>query len=108
MESSIINCTNHTVQFLNKENQKILELESNPNPARVIYTTNYDGVIMFKGYSISQTTTNEVIVNLPPPKEGVLYVVSRKVKQASDRQDLRVPSEVVRNGPILGCKHLGR
>ncbi len=107
MEKSIINCTNHTVQFLNDKNETLFELESNPIPARVKYEITPVGFINYNGYTLTETKTKPTIIDLPPPKEGVLYVVSKKVKLASDRDDLRVPSEVIRDGTILGCKYLG-
>jgi len=45
-------------------------------------------------------------VNLPEPCEGTLFIVSRMVAAAAEREDLVFPGELERdeNGRVIGCK----
>ena len=56
-----------------------------------------------------QVTSGE-IVGLPEPKDGVFYIVSRLVAEASPkRDDLVFPFGLVRDesGTVIGCRSLG-
>ena len=45
------------------------------------------------------------ISNLPLPEEGVVYVVSARLLEASNRKDLLQPGELLRDdkGRVVGC-----
>lgn len=58
------------------------------------------------GVQVNRSVFGEVI-GLPVPAEGTWFIVSRIVAEAAtDRFDLLVPDETVRNeaGQIIGCK----
>jgi len=48
------------------------------------------------------------IIDLPAPVKDTFYIVSRMVKDASDRKDLLSPGKLVRNdkGQPVGCQDL--
>ena len=49
------------------------------------------------------------VVDLPPPVEGTIYIVSALVRSAvPNRLDVASPGELVRDsaGAVLGCKSL--
>lgn len=51
------------------------------------------------------------VVDLPPPEEGTMLIVSRVVASAApDRDDLVFPDELVRDdqGRVVGCRAFGR
>lgn len=58
---------------------------------------------------IYETKLSEV-ENLPEQKNDVMYIVSRAVANKSDRDDLLIPNQVVRDhkGKILGCRSLAK
>lgn len=102
----VINLTPHKVRIINDENKTIRIIAPEDNPARCKQETVPSGY--FNGIPLSATTFGEVY-NLPEPKEGTRYIVSRLVLAACpDRSDLLVPNELVRdeNGQIIGCKSL--
>ena len=56
---------------------------------------------------LTETSFGDV-VDLPAPAPDTLYIVSRLVATAANRDDLVVPNGIVRddNGNIIGCKSL--
>lgn len=60
------------------------------------------------GLPLCKTIYGEV-EGLPQPQIGVMYIVSRVVRQAlPQREDLLVPNDLIRDseGNVLGCKAL--
>lgn len=113
----IINKTPHDVNIMEeiegmegsvKAHKKVRVYESDGKPIRLtMETVPYD--IFPDGTLLTHTTFGEVD-GLPEEEEGVFYIVSQMVKSAlSDRGDLLVPAEIVRDGRgvIIGCKSLG-
>jgi hypothetical protein len=58
-----------------------------------------------EGFNLVETSLGE-ITGLPEPEDGVTYIVSRVVKEASDRDDLVCVGELIRdhNGKVIGAK----
>lgn len=77
-------------------------------PARVNFAQTYAG--MADGILVFRWVPDE-IVNLPEPKPGTYYIVSKIVAQAMPaREDLIFPGTVVRDadGHIVGCIDFSR
>ena len=103
----IINCTPHDINVYSGE-----ELVATFSPAgftiRVAQRSAHIGNLNLGSLKIP-VFMNEYgeVENLPPPKEGVFYVVSALTAQAAkERKDLLVPGDPVRDpaGRIIGCR----
>jgi hypothetical protein len=117
----VINLTDHDVVILNEESFKFPDLEPTEKcrippsgiMTRVKHNTMVEGKILVQGrvVNITQTTYGEV-VNLPPPEEGKLYIVSKLVAEAMQglRDDLVILSGLLKgpNRVILGCRSLAK
>lgn len=122
----IINCTPHDVAiystadcymrdgclYRRDDEEEYLEpLRVYPaaaEPARAIYVQRtvgaVDGTLIYRRFP-------EDIVNLPEPKPGTYYIVSKMLAQACpERKDLIFPGTVVRNksGDVVGCIDFSR
>ena len=103
----IKNLTPHVVNYVS-ENGNIISIEPEETPARCYQSTVPDCVL--DGFNITKSTFGKV-ENLPEQEDGIFYIVSRMVLSAcSDRHDLLVPNEIVRDdsGQIVGCKSFSR
>lgn len=63
----------------------------------------------FAGVKLVTTTYGDVVVGLPAPKDGVMYIVSALVRLAlPTHTDLASPADLVRDekGNIVGCRAL--
>jgi len=101
----IINLTPHPITLVNSDGSLIQSWAKSETPARCNQTT--EGVKTLKGGIIITRTEFGEVYNLPEPKEGVLYIVSRLVLAACPiRTDLLVPNELYRDkdGNIKGCQ----
>ena len=77
-------------------------------PARVTFVQKPDG--MADGILVYRRFPEEA-VNLPDPKPGTYYIVSKMLAQACpERKDLIFPGTVVRNesGDVVGCIDFSR
>jgi hypothetical protein len=104
---NIINMTPHPVTILDADNNVIHVFPKGNTMIRLSVSTVEAGSV--GNVKLTKTVFGEP-VGLPDFREGIFYIVSQLVKNAcSDRTDLLVPAEVVRdaNGNILGCKSLG-
>lgn len=122
----VINCTPHDVAiyssadcymyngslYLREGDEEYPEplsvYQAAKEPARVTFVQKPDG--MADGILIYRWAPDE-IVNLPEPKPGTYYIVSKIVAQAwSARKDLIFPGTVVRNrsGDVVGCIDFSR
>lgn len=102
----IVNCTPHTLTFVNDEGEVIRSLEPSGIIPRVSSTISVVGDI--DGIPDEETCYGEV-TGLPAKQDGVVLVVSAMVAaRLPDRDDLRVPGRQVRNerGQVIGCKSL--
>ena len=104
-EIEVINCTPHDINIILDEEKNIV-IEASGIVARVSTVLSPSGMI--GEIPLSETRFGEV-ENLPEPKYGTRYLVSRMVMEACpNRNDLLVPGECVRDeeGKIIGCKTL--
>ena len=106
----VVNLTPHVVRVLRED----VEVASFPSEgfARVSERP--------VAHSVLQTTAGTVptvslrygdeVDGLPPPRPGTLFVVSRIVAAAVEREDLLFPADEVRDpsGTIIGCSRLGQ
>ena len=118
MEKKIINLTPHWVTLIlkteektflpEKESCRIKTTTKETSSLSIPYDKN-DERFKFGSWAdipITETTFGKV-ENLPKEEEGIYYIVSSLVCQAcTDRQDLLIPNESVRDeiGRICGCK----
>ena len=102
---NLINLTPHTVNIVTSTGEPVVTLPSE-GLARCSQLDVPTGTIA--GITITSTTYGEV-EGLPEPVPNTYYIVSRLVLTAcSDRNDLLVPNQVVRDehGQIVGCQSL--
>lgn len=123
---NVINCTPHEVVIYETSDcymrdgslylrddeeefpQPFLTLPAAKEPARVTFKQKVDGMV--DGILIYWSSPDE-IVNLPEPKPGTYYIVSKMVAQAwPAREDLIFPGTLVRNesGDVVGCIDFSR
>lgn len=104
---NIINMTPHAVHIVDAQGTIITTFPKGDSMIRLAVNTVPAGIIA--GVNVTETKFGEP-EGLPEYVDGTFYIVSQLVKSAlSDRTDLLVPAEVVRDnsGNILGCKSLG-
>ena len=107
---NIINLTPHDVNVVGNDNSVAITIPASGNVARCSQTIDIVGSITTNSVSIpiSSSSYGEV-VDLPDPKSGYYYIVSRLVMSACPaRQDLLCPNDLVRNdaGQVIGCRSL--
>lgn len=110
MSVEFVNCTPHAVN-IKCEDGSTLTVNPSGNSARVaeiIKPVSIPGVENIK--VVKTTFDTSKIYELPEPKEGVLYIVSRITLDALNgiRNDLVSPGKLLRdeNGNIVGCDGL--
>lgn len=102
----IINCTPHTINFVNDAGEVIRTIEPSGILPRVSSSINLVGDI--DGIPDEETVYGEV-TDLPEKQDGVILIVSAMVaSRLPYRDDLRVPGRQVRNdrGQIIGCRSM--
>ena len=108
----LVNCCPHDINILNEENKIIWSLPQGEHTARCRrYEETAPEIILDDGTVVFATkkVVRREILDLPEPKEGVLYIVSKWVAEwAIGRNDLLVPNGVVKgnDGTKLGCRGL--
>ena len=108
--TTIVNLTPHAVNVIRDDNSVAITIPASGNVARCSQTIDIVGSITTGSVSIpvSSSSYGEVI-DLPDPKPGYYYIVSRLVMSACPaRQDLLCPNDLVRNdaGQVIGCRSL--
>ena len=108
--ANIINLTPHDVNVVGNDNSVAITIPASGNVARCSQTIDIIDSITLDSVDIpiSSSSYGEV-VDLPAPKPGYYYIVSRLVMSACpDRQDLLVPNDLVRDeaGRVIGCRSL--
>lgn len=105
----LVNLTPHVINISTPQGG--LAIEPSGKIAR-IETQDYKiGIVEIDGKQISMYLEDEEnIIDLPLPKKGVLYIVSRVVRDKTNRIDLYSPKEFIRDdkGKIIGCMGLVR
>jgi hypothetical protein len=102
----IINKTPHPIYILDENGAVMRMFPKSQGMIRVEEKVEIVGTL--DGIPLTKTTYSNVM-DLPAKVEGTYYIVSRMVKDAAgNRDDLVVPSQMVRNqdGLIMGCKAL--
>ena len=108
MEIKILNLCNHVIKVKSPSTFKatVFEPENKDYPARV--QNSLETIFKLGELDICKRTT-PCTVNLPPSREGYLYIVSRQVAQANpNRHDLLVPCGLVKDaiGEVEFCTGL--
>lgn len=108
MGEKVINMTPHPITICDDDGNILRQIMPCGRWIRLSHETVSAGFDV-DGIPVTVTKFGDPI-GLPPYEEGVFYVVSQLVKNAlTDRQDLLVPAETVRDerGRIIGCRSLG-
>lgn len=108
--ATIINLTPHTVNIFSLEGEHLVDLPVAEGFQIPRCSQQQEVLESLDGIPVTRQTFGSV-ENLPEPKGGVFYVVSRMVAQAvPERHDLLVPGPLMRNeaGQPCGCKGLSR
>ena len=104
---NLVNLTPHQVNYIERGEVK-LSISGCNNPPRVEEQINGQEHLEVEGrYNIKIHNAKNVFVkNLPEEQENTYYIVSRIIAEYSDREDLLVPHEFIKNpeGEIIGCK----
>jgi len=98
LKMNLVNLTAHTINV-----QGLQPIETSGYIARVHTNLHQDGEV--NGVPIF-VRSGETVVNLPQPKEGVMFIVTSYVREAlPDRKDLLSPTKFTRdkNGVVIGC-----
>jgi hypothetical protein len=106
--TTIVNLTPHSISLYNVRTGAYDSIAPSGTLARVSSATVSCGTV--GDYALTATSYG-VVEGLPNPQPDTIYVVSSLVAQrVSDRTDVFVPNESVRDeqGRIIGCKSLGR
>lgn len=104
--ATILNCTPHSLCFVNDAGEVIRVVEPSGILPRVSSTISVVGDI--DGIPDEVTSYGEV-VGLPEKQDDTILVVSAMVAaRVPDRDDIRIPGRQVRDdkGHIIGCKSL--
>ncbi len=110
MTEAIVNLTVHEVTVMS--NGSGISFPASGTEARIVERTDSVASVVTDGGPVpTETVWHGEVSNLPPPKPGTTFLVSRLVAMAvPDRDDLVFPSREVRDasGRIIGCSALGR
>lgn len=107
----IVNATAHPIHILDASGGVVATLEPSGGVARCSQSVEAAEPLDLDGVPIATSRTGYgAVEGLGPQAPGVWYVVSAIVKNASPRDDLLVPAEMVKDesGRPLGCRSLGR
>lgn len=103
--TTLINLTPHVLNIVTADGS-IVDIQTSGNVARVASSSAV--VATINGINVSQQTFGDV-TGLPAAEEGVIFIVSRMVKdRVADRTDVMVPGAPVRDaeGKIIGASGL--
>ena len=98
----VVNLTPHAINVVGGPT-----FEPSGQIARISSTNESAGEVVINGETIPLITQQfGEIVGLPQEKEGTMFIVSGLIFSNSDRKDLLVPGEQVRDeqGRVIGCK----
>lgn len=96
----IVNLTPHTVKYVWKETSMEFPSQGVARVKETLETVAEKDGIRFVKRKFSE------VEGLPAPQPDTLYIVSNIVFEASNRSDLIVPADFIRDekGQIVGCK----
>lgn len=106
----VINLTPHAINLTS--GSEVREVPPSGMVARVSMTRETVGAVEVDGITVPifRAIPGEVS-DLPPPRQGMVFIVSRLVAEACrERDDLLVPDELVRDeeGRVIGARALAR
>jgi len=104
------NYTPHTINLLDEDNKELFSIPPEGEVPRVEEKSEKIGSVGFAEVAPLYKVELGQVKNLPEPEEGVVLIVSKMVARASNRNDLIVPINLVRNeqGRIIGCRGFAR
>jgi hypothetical protein len=110
---NLINLTPHPLTLIGHDGTVLLNQPPDGPMARCAEDRRDVGTITLPdGATVPLRTVGfGTVTDLPAPRDGVLYVVSRATAEAAaDRDDVVYPDEQVRDdeGRIIGCRALAR
>lgn len=100
--TKIVNLTPHAINIVGGPT-----FEPSGEVARISSTNQNAGELLVNGESIPLITQQfGEVVGLPEEKEGTMFIVSSLIFSNTERKDLLVPGEQVRDedGRVIGCK----
>ena len=105
--TKVVNCTPHSISFVDALGNIIEEVAPSGILPRCITSRKVVGFV--NGIPVNETIFDKV-VNLPEPEEDTIFIVSKLVAEAANREDLYIVDDTVRdeNGRIIGCRALAR
>jgi hypothetical protein len=104
-ETRLVNLTPHTVDLVTRDGARFA-LEASGTVARVVYDTVDDILETISGsVRVVRGVGGRRVVDLPAPVPGTMYVVSRTVLDAVERDDVACPTDLLRNetGAVVGA-----
>ena len=103
MKMYLVNLTPHDVNICDKNGRITKIYRASGKVARI--NNGYDTVDYINGVPLMVRRDNNSVVDLPEPKEGIMYIVSNIVlDHCKDRADLIAPAYQVKvNGRVVGC-----
>lgn len=111
MTVTLVNLTPHPLVLILDSGEK-REIPPAAEPARVVDRHEASTIIDTDAghVELADVALGAEVVGLPPPRDGVLLVVSRVTAGKARRADVVFPLEEVRDGDgrIVGCRVLGR
>ncbi|WP_434740706.1 hypothetical protein [Micromonospora sp. SH-82] len=108
----VVNLTPHVVRLVGDE--LTVEVPASGPPARVVLQPDVvDGAVRVGALVVplKRTAASPVVVGVPEPRPGMLFIVARPVAEAlAERGDLVYPHDTVRDaeGRVVGCRSLAR
>ena len=108
-EIELKNYTPHTINLLDEDNKELFSIPPEGEVPRVEEKSEKIGSVGAEVAPLYKVELGQV-KNLPEPEEGVVLIVSKMVARASNRDDLIVPYNLVRDeeGRIIGCRGFAR
>lgn len=102
----IINLTPHEIKIVGADG-KVIQSFPSEGVVRCQVTRQQAGEV--NGIPVNRTIFGDV-EGLPEQQEGIVYIVSALVAQATKRDDVLIPDDAVRDeqGRIIGCKAFAR
>lgn len=103
----IVNLTPHDINIIGEIGEVVQTFPASGELARC--SVSREQVDAINSVPVNRTVFGEV-TGLPEQQEGVVYIVSALVAQATKRDDVLIPDDAVRDeqGRIIGCKAFAR
>lgn len=108
----LVNLTQHVINIVGPSGEKIVDIAPEGVEARIAIRQIPAGEVSPEGTTALVplvTISKGAVEGLPPPQDGVIYIVSGMVREASpERRDVASPGDQVRDKDKrpCGCKGL--